>query len=312
MKKESLEKKLREICRGELRLGESMRAHTSLRIGGPADIFIIPQDFEDLKNITVFAGQEEIPYFILGKGTNLLVSDKGIRGIVVKVAGWMNHIINKEERILAGSGADLSRVGRVAKDLGLSGLEFTVGIPGTVGGAVITNAGGKFGCLGDVLNKVLVVNPQGEVKILSKEDLNSNYRESLIKSTDLIVLETELSLKSEKEEEIEKRMEYLKAQRRKSQPGGILSAGSIFKNPNGSSGASEGGDPPAGYLIERVGAKGLHLGDAYVSEIHANFIINQGKAKAREVWELINIIKNKVEKKFGIRLTLEIEMVGEF
>ncbi|MDI6736038.1 MAG: UDP-N-acetylmuramate dehydrogenase [bacterium] len=284
-----------------IKFNEPMSSHTSLRIGGPADIFIEVGNEEELKKIVELVYQSGTPYFILGGGTNLLVGDNGIRGVVIKLVGEFKRIKVSDRGIIIGAGVPLTRLVNWASAKGLSGLEFAVGIPGTVGGAVIGNAGVAEKTIGDCITRVRVMDKQ-KVKIenLTPQKCGFSYRMSQLKK--YIILDVEILLTKSKICSIVNRLEGYKQKRWNTQPIKTKSAGCIFKNPPGNF---------AGKLIDEAGLKGLRLGGAYVSHKHANFILNDGTASAENILDLIAKIKEKVLDKFGITLEEEIVIVGE-
>lgn len=284
-----------------IKFNEPMSQHTSFRIGGPADIFIEVGDEEELRKIVSLCNQFHTQYFILGGGANLLVRDKGIRGIVIKLVGKFKMVKVSDGGILAGAGISLSRLVNWASAKGLSGLEFAVGIPGTVGGAVVGNAGAVGKSIGEYITTVRVMDKQGvEIKKLPPKDCGFSYRNSRLKK--YIILEVEILLTKSKICSIVDSVERYKQKRGNTQPIKAKSAGCIFKNPHGNF---------AGKLIDKAGLKGLRIGGAYISHKHANFILNDGTATATDILNLIATIKEKVVDRFGVTLEEEIIIVGE-
>ncbi|MFZ5366444.1 MAG: UDP-N-acetylmuramate dehydrogenase [Patescibacteria group bacterium] len=281
-----------------VKLNEPMRLHTTFKIGGPADIFYEVKTKEEIVAAVKLARKLKIPYFILGGGSNILVSDKGIRGVVIKIKN--EKLGMKNGRVKAEAGMSLPwLVGETAKG-GLSGLEFCAGIPGTVGGAIAGNAGIKDKWIGDLVEEVEILQEDGEKEIISKRECQFGYRQSRFLLEKEIVLGVTLKLIQNNPQSVARRIDkYLKI--RKNQPK-EPSAGSVFKNPDGES---------AGKLIEQVGLKGYRIGDAQVSPKHANFIVNLGLAKGRDVLELIRLCQKRVEEKFAVRLEKEIKIIGE-
>ena len=286
---------------GEVRVHESMREHTTFRIGGLADILILPGNVEDIKHIINYAKDNEIPYFVVGNGSNLLVSDNGIRGIVIKIGKKMGDVEFYGETIRAQAGILLPSLSRMAAKHELSGLEYAVGIPGSLGGAVVMNAGSGGQDTSQILTSVRVLNAEGEIVDMRKDDLDFGYRNSRLKHSGEIVLAVELQLQHEERTTIDNKMKALMEQRRKSMPLKYPSVGSIFKNPK---------DDFAGRLIEQAGCKGLRKGGAQVSDIHANWILNLGQARASDVLELISCVQNAVLEKFEIQLELEVSAIS--
>lgn len=295
-------KEIKKIVKGEIRFDEPMRGHTSFGIGGPADCFITPQDIEDLKNIILLSRKRRLLLKVMGQGTNLLVKDKGIRGMVIKLGKGFMGLKFEGDNLLAGAAVRLSTLIKLAASKGLGGLEFAVGIPGSLGGAMATNAGTEALSISQRLMSIRVMSGEGRVKDLKSNDLNFGYRRCPL-GKNSIILDARLKLERAKEEEILRRMNTFLEKREKTQPLGTANAGCIFKNP----------DPytPAGSLIEEAGLKGKRIGGASISKIHANFILNLGKAKAEDVLALMEAIKDRVKEKTGISLEPEIEIWGE-
>ena len=283
-------------------MNESMKNHTSFRIGGPADILVIPSHAEHIRHILEVCQKWDIPFMIMGNGSNLLVMDKGIRGVVIKMSGLFNGVSVEGTCIRAQSGILLSALSKKALQAGLAGLEFASGIPGTLGGAVAMNAGAYGGEMKDVVDWVQVMDFQGEIYNFDKEQLQFGYRTSYIQGKPLIVTEVNLSLKPGDPEESRAIMNELTKKRRDKQPLSLPSAGSVFKRPKGYY---------AGKLIEDAELKGFRIGDAQVSEKHAGFIVNLGNATAKDVIMLIETIKHKVKEDTGVELEHEIKIVGE-
>lgn len=296
--KKSVYNDLRELCPSTL-CNVAMKNYTSLKIGGPCDFFVEPEDLEQLTNVLSYANKNNIPYFILGNGTNILVSDKGIRGIVIRCKKF-NKITLQDNKITAEAGVNLSNILRIATKSNLSGFEFSYGIPGSCGGAIKTNAGTDMGCIGDVVESIEILDKEGKRKEV--KNVLSLYRKPLVKK-EAIILSATFKLKDGHKKEIKEKIDYLKEKRRTTQPYGVKSCGCVFKNSK---------DFSAGYLIEKVGAKGLKCGDAIVSSKHANFIINRKNATASDFLSLAQKVKKMVQEKFGIKLSFEIELVGEF
>lgn len=300
---------LSEQVKNELKISEKsitlfnepMKNYTSFGIGGPADALIIPSCEDDIEHALRIASQNSIPITIIGNGTNLLISDEGIEGIVIRIADCLDYIVLSGLNVKVGAGCPLSRLSRLVADQGLTGIEFAIGIPGTVGGAVITNAGAHGASVGDVITKIRVMNHNYESFELEKEKLHFSYRKSSLQKKDLIVLDIEMKLKEGNIEEIKRKMQEYLQQRRKKQPSGLRSAGSIFKNPKGDY---------AGRLIEACGCKGINIGDAQISELHANFIVNKGNSTSRDIVRLMNKVQKIVSEKHGVKLEPEIDIKG--
>ncbi|MCK4241268.1 MAG: UDP-N-acetylmuramate dehydrogenase [Candidatus Atribacteria bacterium] len=285
-----------------VKLNEPLMNHTSLKIGGPADIFCIPNDIEELMKIISISQKFNIPFWVIGNGTNLLVLDKGVRGTVIKLGKGFKKMNFFDKIVKVGSGVSLLYLGRVTLNRGLSGLEFACNIPGTLGGAIINNASFNGNCMADIVQRVTFLTKEKKIESVPPPGLNFKYRECNLKGKSVIILEVTLQLKEGNKEKIESIIkEYIKIREVK-QPVDKLSAGSIFKNPPGYY---------AGELIEKIGAKGLSQGKASVSNKHANFIINNGNATARDVLYLIEEIEKRVRKAFNIELNREIQILGE-
>lgn len=282
---------------------EPMSNHTTFRIGGPADFFLLPTEGRQIKGIFEICGEEGIPCFILGNGSNLLVSDKGYRGAVIQMYRNMNKIETEGTVIRAQAGALLSAIAAEAKNHSLTGFEFAGGIPGTLGGAVTMNAGAYGGEMKDVLKSVTAADREGNIIKLSVEELNLGYRTSIVKTAGYFVLEAEISLKEGNPEEIKELMRDLTERRTSKQPLEFPSAGSTFKRPEGYF---------AGKLIMDSGLRGYRVGGAQVSEKHCGFVINAGGATAEDVRALIQDVQNTVYEKFGVRLEPEVRFLGDF
>lgn len=282
---------------------ELMSSHTTFRIGGAADYFLLPTEGTQIKGIFEICREEGIPCFILGNGSNLLVSDKGYRGAVIQMYRNMNKIETEGTVIRAQAGALLSAVAAEAKNHSLTGFEFAGGIPGTLGGAVTMNAGAYGGEMKDVLKSVTVADREGNIRKLSAEELNLGYRTSIVKTAGYLVLEAEISLKEGNPEEIKALMKDLTERRTSKQPLEFPSAGSTFKRPEGYF---------AGKLIMDSGLRGYRVGGAQVSEKHCGFVINAGGATAADVRALIRDVQNTVYEKFGVMLEPEVRFLGDF
>ena len=282
---------------------ELMSSHTTFRIGGAADYFLLPTEGMHIKGIFEICREEGIPCFILGNGSNLLVSDKGYRGAVIQMYRNMNKIETEGTVIRAQAGALLSAVAAEAKNHSLTGFEFAGGIPGTLGGAVTMNAGAYGGEMKDVLKSVTVADGEGNIIKLSADELNLGYRTSIVKTAGYLVLEAEISLKEGIPEEIKALMKDLTERRTSKQPLEFPSAGSTFKRPEGYF---------AGKLIMDSGLRGYRVGGAQVSEKHCGFVINAGGATAADVRALIQDVQNTVYEKFGVMLEPEVRFLGDF
>lgn len=293
---------LKKHIRGIIKCNEPLKYHTSLRIGGPADILIIPKDKEDLEKAIALARKYKKPLCVIGNGSKILVLDKGIRGIVAKLSNVLDEIRFIEGGITAGSGMCLSKLSMLTAQKGLSGLEFAIGIPGTVGGAVVMNASAYGQSTSDILDSVTTLSMEGKTHALRKEDLEFNYRRSVLQDGREIVLDAVFNLRKEATKKIQLKIEDFVLWRKNTQPLDMPSAGSTFKNPYGDY---------AGRLIEAAGLKGQRIGDAQVSNHNANFIVNLGDAKAKDVTTLMSIIRERVHDRFDITLMPEIRILGE-
>lgn len=298
---QEVEHHLGRLVKGSVLCMESMQKHTSWRIGGPAEIMVLPASADDIGQCLKFARERQIPLTVMGNGSNLLVKDNGIRGIVLKISRGFNKIVVSGPNITADAGALVPLVAKKAAEAGLSGLEFAAGIPASIGGAVIMNAGAHGQSIDEVIREVTVLTPAGEMLVLKKEDIGFRYRKSGI-DKNLIILQADFVLTPGDPLEIRAKNETNLMKRRRSQPLEYPSAGSVFANPPGQW---------AGWLIEQVGGKGMRVGDALVSEKHANFIVNIGRATAEDVLQLIAQIRQMVLEKFNIELKLEVQVVGE-
>lgn len=282
---------------------EPMSRHTTFRIGGPADFFLLPVSYEETGKILKVCREEHMPYFFLGNGSNLLVSDNGYRGVIIQMYRNMNQIQVEGEQIRAQAGALLSGIAAAAKNESLEGFEFAGGIPGTLGGAVVMNAGAYGGELKDVLKEVTVMTQEGEILTIPVEELAMGYRTSIVRTKGYLVLEAVIALKKGEPEEIRGRMRELTEKRTGKQPLEYPSAGSTFKRPEGHF---------AGKLIMDCGLRGYNVGGAKVSEKHCGFVINAGGATARDVRDLMDDVTDKVREKFGVTLEPEVKFLGDF
>ena len=282
---------------------EPMRLHTTFRVGGPARCFVVPETSQQLRQVVRCCQEEEVAYYIIGNGSNLLVSDQGYEGVVIQIFREMNRIEVQGDKIKAQAGALLSAVAARALEAGLAGFEFAAGIPGTLGGACVMNAGAYGGEMKDVLKEVQVLTRQGEIITLQKEQLEMGYRTSRIAREQYIVLEAALELKRGKASAIREKMEDLKERRVTKQPLEYPSAGSTFKRPEGYF---------AGKLIQDAGLRGFRIGGAQVSEKHCGFVINRDQATATEISQLIREIQMRVKENSGVELEPEVKRLGEF
>lgn len=285
----------------EIIKNEPMKNHTTFKIGGAADEFCQAKSAEEIKELVEYAENKKIPYFVMGNGSNVLVSDSGIRGLVINISSDFSSYEITGDVIRAQSGALLGTLAKAALSAELSGMEFASGIPGSLGGAIYMNAGAYGGQMSDIVKSVTYLE-KGEIKKIDK-GFGFGYRKSLFADLGAIVLEAELQLKKGDSGEIKAKMEDYKNRRNEKQPLNMPSAGSVFKRPEGNF---------AGKLIEDAGLKGYKIGGAMVSEKHAGFIVNTGNAKASDVVALIEYIKKTVKEKFGVELETEVKLEGEF
>jgi UDP-N-acetylenolpyruvoylglucosamine reductase len=284
-----------------IRRNEPLAKHTTLRIGGPADVYVEPASESDLAAVVKFCHERSLPFFVIGRGSNLLVRDGGVRGVVICLAhASFSRIDIAGERLHCGPGAKLKAVAVEAKRNGLSGVEFLEGIPGSVGGALRMNAGAMGGATFDAVESVRLMDFAGHVRELAPREMSVEYRSCAVLKTN-IALGVVFKCKSAPRGEIEQRMKTFNEKRWESQPT-APSAGCMFKNPE---------NIPAGKLIDELGLKGTRVGGAVVSAEHGNFIVNDGKATARDVLELIAILKTRAKEAHGIELQTEVEIIGE-
>lgn len=282
---------------------EPMARHTTFRVGGPARFYICPGTPGEAAEVIRACNRAGVPWFILGNGSNLLVSDEGYDGVVIQMYRGMNRIETEGSRIRAQAGALLSQIAAQALGAGLRGFEFAAGIPGTLGGAVTMNAGAYGGEMKQVLEEVTVLDREGNLKVIPAGELEMGYRTTIIKRENYVVVEALLRLEPGKQEEIRALMEELQERRSSKQPLNLPSAGSTFKRPEGYF---------AGKLIMDAGLRGYCIGGACVSEKHCGFIVNKGHATAAEIYRLIQEVQRIVEEKFGVRLEPEVKLLGRF
>jgi len=299
---ELLAAELARLLRGRVRPREPMSHHTTFRIGGPADVFAEPVDVEDLAEVIRFARARSIPFKVIGNGSNLLVSDAGIRGIVIRLTPHFSQVRWLVDGVEVGGGARLVKLVKDACAVGLSGLESTVGIPGTLGGALATNAGTDTGSIGDLVVSATVLDAEGEMREWANSHFSYRYRYSTLRGAGATVVSARLGLRPAPPDEIVAKVDRLREKRASRQPLRAWSAGSVFKNPR---------PVAAGKVLDRGGAKGKRIGDAQVSLKHANFLVNRGRATAAEMRALAEWAHALALRKYGIDLELEIELVGE-
>lgn len=282
---------------------EPMSRHTTFRTGGPASLFIRPENKGQLVEVMALIKKLGTEFFVLGNGSNLLVSDKGFDGVVISLSKMNDIHLEGDKDIYAEAGAMNSQIAAFARDNGLKNFEFAAGIPGTIGGAMIMNAGAYGGEMKLVTRSVTVLSPEGEIMVLDNASMEFGYRSSAIKGRGYIVISVLLSLEKGDKETITQNMQELAAKRREKQPLEFPSAGSTFKRPEGYF---------AGKLIEDAGLRGFSVGDAAVSEKHCGFVINKGNATSAEVYELICEVKKRVYENSGVTLEPEVIMLGKF
>lgn len=303
MKEEMRQKFIEIFGNNRVLFDEPMSQHTTFRIGGPADVFVMPENYEQIREVLRLCKEEKLPFFVLGNGSNLLVSDSGYRGVIIQMDRNMEEICLDGEEIHACAGALLSSVAVAARNASLTGFEFAGGIPGTIGGAAVMNAGAYGGELKDVLKEVTVMTREGEILTVPADKLEMGYRTSIIKTAGYLVLEAVISLKKGDEEKIRAVMKELSERRTEKQPLDYPSAGSTFKRPEGYF---------AGKLIMDSGLRGYRAGGAQVSEKHCGFVINAGGATAEDVRSLMDHVIRVVREKYGVTLEPEVKFLGDF
>ena len=282
---------------------EPMSRHTTFRIGGEAACFIRISSEEQLRKLIPYFENVGVEYFVLGKGSNLLVGDKGYPGVILQISDACQQIEAEENRLQVQAGAALSKVALFAMERGLEGLEFAAGIPGTVGGGVVMNAGAYGGEMKQVVESVRVLSSEGEILTLDNDTMEFGYRTSIIRNRNFTVLSVTFRLREGNREEIRARIEDFQKRRMEKQPLNYPSAGSTFKRPEGYF---------AGKLIMDAGLRGFQIGDARVSDKHCGFVVNVGKATARDVTDVIEEVQERVRERFGVSLEREVIYLGEF
>lgn len=282
-------------------LQEPMASHTTFRIGGLADCFVQLENTEQLIKVQKYLSQVGVPFFILGNGSNLLVSDAGFRGVILQIGSKMSGVTVEGNVIVAQAGASMAQIARTAMEHELTGMEFASGIPGTIGGGVVMNAGAYGGELSQIVTQVNVVNSEGEIMELDNETMEFGYRTSTIRNNSFTVTEIILRLEKGDRQQIRERMEELAARRREKQPLEYPSAGSTFKRPKGYY---------AGQLIMEAGLRGFQCGGAKVSDKHCGFVINTGNATAEDVRTLIREVQARVKDRFNVDLETEVLFLG--
>lgn len=283
-------------------LNEPMKDHTTFRIGGPADYLILPASMEDVAFVFQCLKRHDIPFVILGNGSNVLVLDKGIRGAVIKFNSPISAIRKKKNTLTAGAGALLRDVSGFAAENSLSGMEFACGIPGSIGGAVFMNAGAYDGEMKNIVSAVRAISPKGEIVQFTANELDFGYRHSIFQENGCAICEVDLTLTPGNAEEIKEKIAGFTERRESKQPLEMPSAGSTFKRPEGHY---------AGTLIEQTGLKGFTVGGAQVSDKHAGFVVNAGNATAKDVLELIRQVQDRVFEKHHVKLFPEVRILGE-
>lgn len=281
---------------------EMMNKHTTFKVGGPADLYVIPRSEEELVYAIEVCKSENVPYYVIGNGSNLLVTDKGFRGVIIEVYRQMSDITVEGNCITAYAGALLSKIANTALEHGLTGLEFAHGIPGALGGAVTMNAGAYDGEMKQVLESATVIDDKGQVRTLSADELELEYRKSIISRLGYTVIKATMRLEGGDKEAISAKMKDLMQRRRDKQPLEYPSAGSTFKRPVGHF---------AGKLIMDAGLRGYQLGGAQVSEKHCGFVINKDHATCQDILDLIHYIQEEVKSKFDVQIEPEVKMIGE-
>jgi len=297
-----IKNKIVDLIDSKILLDESLKKHTTFGVGGTSSIFAYPKDKQDLVKLLEYTSKENIKIFFIGSGSNLLISDNGFDGVIISLKkSFKNFEINDSLEANIGTGVMLGHMVRELTKKSVKGLESLVGVPGTLGGALIMNAGAYGSEISNYLISIKVLDLDGNEKIYKKEDINFSYRFSSIAKTD-IVIEAKFKFKKGNLSNIIKNRSSASQKRRNNQPLQFRSAGSIFKNPKS--------DMAAGYLIDKSNLKGTRIGDAEISTKHANFIINHGKASSNDILKLIKIIKNTVKQNFNINLELEVNLLG--
>lgn len=298
---ENIIKELRKEVK-DVRINEPMSKHTSFKIGGPADIFVAPANRDELIHTLSVCKNNHVPYYIIGNGSNVLVKDKGFRGVIIQIYKNFNHIKIDGETVYVEAGILLSKLSKLIATEGLQGFEFASGIPGTLGGAIYMNAGAYGGEISQVLVSADVIDHAGNIITMSNDELKLGYRTSILQDNNYTVISAVLSLKKGNKEEIKALMKDLDTRRKTKQPLELPSAGSTFKRPEGYY---------AGKLIMDSDLRGYVIGDAMVSEKHCGFVVNKGNATASDVLNLINHIQKTVKEKYGVDLEREVRVIGE-
>ena len=282
---------------------EPMRLHTTFRVGGPAALFLELQSEQEFRDILTLLHAEEEDYFTVGNGSNLLISDTGYNGVILHPSKNFGDVRVEGERLICESGATLAAIARIALEQELTGFEFAAGIPGSLGGAIVMNAGAYDGEMKQVVETVKLITPEGEIITKDSEEMEFSYRHSILKEKPYLVLSVTIKLRKGEKEQIKARMEELAQKRREKQPLEYPSAGSTFKRPEGYFAAK---------LIQDAGLRGLMVGGAQVSEKHCGFVINKNQATAKDIYELMKRVQEQVKEKYGVMLEPEVICLGDF
>ncbi|HDX9704694.1 MULTISPECIES: UDP-N-acetylmuramate dehydrogenase [Bacillus] len=299
---EQLVNELIEADVGRVLVNESLARYTTMKIGGPADILIVPKHVAGIEKTLQLVKQYKTKWTVIGRGSNLLVSDQGIEGVVIRLGEGLDHLEVEKHKVRVGSGYPLIKLSTLLSRQGLAGLEFASGIPGSVGGAIYMNAGAHKSDISSVLSKALILFEDGTIDWLTNKELEFSYRASVLQTKRPgIVLEAEFQLQAGKREEIVRSMQNNKDYRRETQPWNHPCAGSIFRNPI---------PHFAGDLVEKAGLRGYRIGGAQISQMHGNFIVNTGGASAQDVLSLIELIKHTIKDKFDVDMHTEVEIIG--
>ncbi|MEH6946261.1 UDP-N-acetylmuramate dehydrogenase [Bacillus sp. JJ634] len=299
---EAIVQQLRDLQVGKVLVNEPLANHTTMKMGGPADLFIEPSSIQNLEKTMKIIRENNVPWRAIGRGSNLLVSDAGIEGALIKLGKGLDHLEINEAEIRVGAGYSLVSLSVQISKKGLAGLEFASGIPGSVGGSVYMNAGAHGSDMSEILEKAYVLFADGTLAWLSKEEMEFSYRTSILqKKRPGIVLEAIFQLTPGNREEIVAKMQSNKNYRKETQPYNLPCAGSIFRNPL---------PHYAGQLVQEAGLKGYSIGGAQISPMHGNFIVNTGNGKAADVLALIQYVKDTVFKQYGIMMETEVEIIG--
>ncbi|HDR4864878.1 TPA: UDP-N-acetylmuramate dehydrogenase [Bacillus cereus] len=299
---EQLVNELIEADVGRVLVNEPLARYTTMKIGGPADILIVPKHVAGIEKTLQLVKQYKTKWTVIGRGSNLLVSDQGIEGVVIRLGEGLDHLEVEKHKVRVGSGYPLIKLSTLLSRQGLAGLEFASGIPGSVGGAVYMNAGAHKSDISSVLSKALILFEDGTIDWLTNKELGFSYRASVLQTKRPgIVLEAVFQLQAGKREEIVRSMQNNKDYRRETQPWNHPCAGSVFRNPI---------PHFAGDLVEKAGLRGYRIGGAQISEMHGNFIVNTGGASAQDVLSLIELIKHTIKDKFDVDMHTEVEIIG--